>query len=174
MDNDLIIRADIVGLFPTKGWMWQAQIRIKGKKKHLGLFNTRKQAAVAYDHAVHKHRLQTSSLNFPTMKHDLNKEPKGRKKYKVGITGYRGVDKRGERYRAMISVDGKKTSLGTHNTAKKAARAYDQAILKYNQPKNKLNFPQQTKQYYCGIEIKDEPSDQIYHQPTQNGYIKYY
>jgi hypothetical protein len=58
---------------------WQARISIKGKNKHLGLFNTLKQAAIAFDHAVHKHRLPKSWLNFPTMKHNLNKEPKGRK-----------------------------------------------------------------------------------------------
>ena len=82
---------------------YQAQIKIKGKLKHLGYFNTRKQAAVAYDHAVHKHRLPKSRLNFPTMKHNLNKEPKGRKTCKAGSSGFRGVTKRGERYRAMIS-----------------------------------------------------------------------
>ena len=58
---------------------WQAEIRSKGTRKHLGYFNTRKQATVAYDHAVHKHRLPKSQLNFPTMKHNLNKEPEGKK-----------------------------------------------------------------------------------------------
>ena len=51
---------------------YQAQIKIKGKLKHLGLFITRKQTAVAYDHAVHKHCLPKSLLNFPSMKHNLN------------------------------------------------------------------------------------------------------
>ena len=128
----------------------------KGKKKHLGLFNTRKQAAVAYDHAVHKHRLQTSSLNFPTMKHDLNKEPKGRKKYKVGITGYRGVSKKRKRFGAEITVDGEQTYLGTFDTDTEAARAYDQAIQQYNLPIAKLNFPPKTNDE---IEIKEEPKD---------------
>jgi hypothetical protein len=67
---------------------YQAQITIKGKKTGLGTFNRRKQAAIAYDHAVHNHRLPKSGLNFPTIKHDLNKEPKGRKKQKVSSTGH--------------------------------------------------------------------------------------
>ena len=68
---------------------YRALIWIKGKYKHLGYFNTRRQAAIAYDHAVHKHRLPKSWLNFPSMKHNLNKEPKGRKKQKVSSTGFR-------------------------------------------------------------------------------------
>ena len=132
------------------------EIMIKGKLKHLGYFNTRKQAAVAYDHAVHKHRLPTSQLNFPTMKHNLNKEPKGRKKQKVSSTGFRGVTEKGERYQARLTVDGKLTSLGYFDTANEAAHAFDQAILKYNKPLTKLNFPQQPANE---IQIKEEPKD---------------
>ena len=55
---------------------YQARIWFKGKDTYLGLFNTRKQAAVACDHAVHKHRLPKSWLNFPSMNHNLNKDQK--------------------------------------------------------------------------------------------------
>ena len=141
---------------------YEAQIVIKGKGTYLGLFNTRKQAAVAYDHAVHKHRLPKSSLNFPTMKHNLNKEPKGRKKLKVvSSTGFRGVQERNGRYRATLftTLEGKRKarSLGTFDADTEAARAYDQAILKYNHSTDKLNFPPQTTN--DDIQIKEEPND---------------
>ncbi len=68
------------GVYNRGKYGYQAQIKIKGKVTGLGYFNKHKQAAIAYDHAVHKHRLPKSWLNFPTMKHNLNKEPKGRKK----------------------------------------------------------------------------------------------
>ena len=92
------------------------------------------------------------------MKHNLNKEPKGRKKQKVSSTGFRGVTEQPSgRYRAMISVDGKSNALGTFDTKTEAARVYDQAILKYNKPIAKLNFPPQTTN--DEIEIKEEPKD---------------
>jgi hypothetical protein len=123
---------------------WQAQIWMNGKMTSLGYFNTLKQAAIAFDHAVHKHRLPTSKLNFPTMKHNLNNEPKGRKKQKVNSTGFRGIAKNKERWQARLAINGKRKCLGTFDTDTDAARAYDQAILKYNQPIAKLNFPPQT------------------------------
>jgi len=127
----------------TKSGYHQARIKIKGKDKHLGYFNRRKQAAIAYDHAVHKFGLPTSKLNFPSMKHNLNKEPKGRKKQKVSSSGFRGVQELSSgRYQAKIKIGVKYKHLGTFDTAKEAAHAYDQAILKYNHSTDKLNFPQ--------------------------------
>ena len=61
------------------------------------------------------------------------------------------------RYQARLGVDGKLKSFGTYDTAKEAAHAYDQAILKYNHPISKLNFPQQTTN--DEIQIKEEPED---------------
>lgn len=52
------------GVSPYRG-RWQATIRIEGKLKWLGSFDTPEEAAVAYDDAVLKHRGRTGVLNFP-------------------------------------------------------------------------------------------------------------
>jgi hypothetical protein len=47
------------------GERFVAQISINKKLKHLGRYDTPKEAAVAYDRAVIKHNLSTDRLNFP-------------------------------------------------------------------------------------------------------------
>jgi len=47
-------RSGIKGITWNRG-RWRAQIRINGKKKHLGRFLTPEDAARAYDEAAHKH-----------------------------------------------------------------------------------------------------------------------
>jgi hypothetical protein len=146
-----------------KGEGYQATIYIDSTGVYLGLFNTAEQAAIAYDHAASKHGRPKSSLNFPKMKHNLNVEPQRKRRKIVSSTGFRGISlQRSGRYGAAIKVNGKMKSLGTYDTREDAARVYDAAVLKHDKPTTWLNFPQQIKQYYCGIEIKDEPShDQI-------------
>lgn len=45
-------------------WGWQAQIRTKGRFMYLGLFDTPKLAARAYDEAAKKHHGVKAKLNF--------------------------------------------------------------------------------------------------------------
>ena len=44
-------------------------------------------------------------------------------------------------FQAVIRIGGKLTGLGTYETAKEAAVAYDRAVLKANKSKTLLNFP---------------------------------
>ena len=57
---------------------------------------------------------------------------------------FKGVEKRGERFRAKIRIDGKYQQLGTFDTAKKAARAYDRAAMQAGRPSTTLNYQDPT------------------------------
>ena len=61
---------------------------------------------------------------------------------KKKVKKYKGVTKSGERFRAKIRIDGKQQqqSLGTFDTAKKAARAYDRATMQAGRPLTNLNY----------------------------------
>jgi hypothetical protein len=67
---------------------------------------------------------------------------------KPNTSGYNGVCKNGERFQAWIRIDGKQeyfgrytTPIGTYDTAKEAALAYDRAVVQYKLSSSKLNFP---------------------------------
>jgi hypothetical protein len=73
----------------------------------------------------------------------------------TNTTGYTGVYKIGERFRAQIGVDGgKQKYLGTYDTPKEAALAYDRAVVQHKLPSSRLNYPD-------GLPIDDEDYDEI-------------
>jgi len=122
-----------------------ARIKIK-IQRHLGTFETPKEAAIVYDRAVLKANKSTTLLNFPDMVHNLDVEPK-RKTYKRSSSGYKGVRKKPNgRFSSRIGIaPGRSATVGTFDTAIQAALAYDQAAIKKGYTQFRLNFPKDRK-----------------------------
>jgi hypothetical protein len=118
-----------------------AQIRVNKEPTYLGIYDTPKEAAVAHDRAVIKYNLPKDRLNWPDGYPKIKTKKKNRKLQSNNATRYRGVTKRGERFIAQIRINKKQTYLGTYDTLKEAAVAYDRAVIEYNQSTDKLNWP---------------------------------
>jgi len=74
-----------------------------------------------------------------------------RKRKKDGSKGgvkYKGVIKRGERFEAVIYVDGGRKPVGMFDTSKEAAEAHDRARIQARHPTSKLNFLDQVPKNY--------------------------
>jgi hypothetical protein len=132
------------------GKKFQAKITIDRKPKHLGTYDTAKAAGLAYDRAVVQHKQPTFALNFPDglpiddEDYEELKNPKRKSSSwngKRNITGYTGVSKNKKWFKAQMRVRGKIEYLGTYATAKKAALAFDRAVIKSQKLLRRLNFP---------------------------------
>jgi len=82
---------------------------------------------------------------MPKRKRKKEDGSKGEVKYK-GVTKI--VAKKGERFRAEIYIDGKTHYLGTFDTPKEAAEAFDRAAIQAGRPTSKLNFLDQVPKIY--------------------------
>ena len=77
--------------------------------------------------------------------------PKRKRKKEGGSKNkvkYKGVKKSGKKFYAQIYIDGKHQSLGTFDTPKEAAEAYDLATIQAGRPTSKLNFLDQVPKFY--------------------------
>ena len=124
---------------------YQAYIIIDRKMQSLGMFDTPKEAAQAFDRAAIQAGRPTSKLNFLDQV-PKNYKPKKKKLLSNNTTGFRGVVKIGNRFQAYISISGKRHNIGRFATAKEAAEAYDQAALQAKFPRSQLNFSDTPKE----------------------------
>ena len=61
---------------------------------------------------------------------------------------YHGVSPSREKFRAYLIINGKTQGLGSFDTDKEAARAYDRAAIQAGRPTSKLNFLDQVPNDY--------------------------
>ena len=129
------------GVINTGRGRFRANITIDGKTQYPGTFDTPKEAARAYDRAAIQAGKPTSKLNFLDQV-PKNYIPKKKKLASTNTTGYRGVSRRGNRFQACISIGGKRKQrcIGTFDTAKEAAQAYDRAAIQAGHLTCELNF----------------------------------
>jgi len=76
-------------------------------------------------------------------------EEDGSKNTSKNEVKYKGVAKtKSGRYQAYLRIDGKQQTLGTFDTAKQAARAYDHAAMQTGKPPTTLNYQDKVPNFY--------------------------
>jgi hypothetical protein len=131
---------------------WEAQIAYDSKAHHLGTFDTKQEAALAYDREARQCG-KDKPLNYDSIQvaedaavqaqaehilmHDMcagPQQPKSRPP-----SGFYGVSASGKRWQASIYYDNKQHSLGNFDTKQEAALAYDRVARQCGEDKP-LNY----------------------------------
>jgi hypothetical protein len=116
----------------ANGKRWLASVSYDSKRHNLGIFDTKQEAALAYDR-VARQCVKKKPLNYDSIKaaeeaaaqaiaaHTLAHPPQPKPRPASGFYGVYA----GERWKANIKIDGREHALGRFDTAQEAALAYD-------------------------------------------------
>jgi hypothetical protein len=127
---------------------WKAEIRYDSKRHNLGTFDTKQEAALAYDRKARRCG-EAKPLNYESIKaaeeaavqaqaeyilvHDMCAGPQQPKPRPA--SGFYGVSASKKRWQARIYYNSKKHNLGTFDTKQEAALAYDRKARQCGQNK---------------------------------------
>jgi ribonucleotide monophosphatase NagD (HAD superfamily) len=136
----------------ASGKRWVARITYNRKHHHLGIFDTKQEAALAYDREARQCG-EDKPLNYESIKaaeeaavqaqaehilvHDMCAGPKMAKPRPA--SGFYGVKANGKRWAAKITYDSKNHHLGIFDTKQEAALAYDREARQCGEDKP-LNY----------------------------------
>jgi hypothetical protein len=122
---------------------WKCYFRYAGERKHIGVFRTKEEAAVAYDNAARQHAGETGNVryNFESVEKGIKAAaaaavvaweqmhpsplPKPKRKPR---SGFYGVTASGCEWNAAITLDTGKIRHLKFRTKEEAAAAYDTAV----------------------------------------------
>ena len=102
------------------GTRWVAYINFKGIRKHIGVFDFKEQAHLAYL----IERTKTEQHELPWSELCLVRETDLEVTRRIKTSKYTGVYKFRKRWQAQVCVNGHKIHLGTHDTELEAHEAY--------------------------------------------------
>jgi hypothetical protein len=117
----------------ASGKRWQAQLRYDSKSRCFGTFDTKQEAALAYDREARQCG-QDGSLNYESIKAAEEAAVQAQPEYTLvhpkqpkprPSSGFYGVNAIRKRWQAQLRYDSKNHCLGTFDTKQEAALAYD-------------------------------------------------
>lgn len=107
----------------TSGDKFKAELRIEDKVVYLGSYRTPEEASIVVEAKAKE--IHGEFYVDPVYSYDKSIVPT-----KIEVNSIaKGVDKRGEKYRARITIKGTKVHLGTFDTLEEASAAFEAAKL---------------------------------------------
>jgi AP2-like factor (ANT lineage) len=149
-----------------------ARCRINEKQQTLGRYDTKEEAALAFDWAQRKHRGSDGVLNYET----IQLAEAAASAAHPGVTlanlkilqkpsrpasGFFGVSVNGKRWKARLRYGSKEHNLGTFGTKEEAALAYDRAAREQRGQKAVCNFPVPVADAHTPAPAPDVPAAEL-------------